>query len=177
MSKRMVRKKRYTGPTHIIGKEAPEAPRTPEEALERECGECSACDRKTLCGWMQGLLGPLHRPDPWGMVLEGKELPSGKAVFVFREVFRNVRKASTVREVLSAVALHTPVVVAGVDGKVLNVMGPEGLVEEVVRGLGIGSVKVDGEVHEIELDHQPVNPLGVVEKEEGEASACKDGGE
>ena len=129
------------------------------EGLKRSCGECSACERDPECGWKQGLLGPLHRPDRWGMILEGKRLDNGKAVFVFREILGDVRHASDVKQVISATALHQPVIVATNDGKPVNIIGPEGVVDDVVSALGISAIKADMELHEMELDHVPVNPL------------------
>lgn len=131
-----------------------------EKRLLRHCGDCEACERTPECGWKQGLLGPLHRPDQWGMRLDGRKLPDGTSVFVFQEVINEVRMAESVRAVLSAIAVHHPIVITKSDGTVATVLGPDGMVEGVVEALGIKDVRIDDTEHELEAPKIPDNPLG-----------------
>jgi len=102
------------------------------------------------------------------MRLEGRKLPGalvnkvlvkGRDVFVFKEVIQDVRFAHSVRSVLSATALHMPIVVTDTTGTVVSVMGPAEEADEVMQLLGVTRYSVDGDVVEVEMEAQPTNPL------------------
>ena len=104
--------------------------------VRRDCGHCTACDRSQLCGWRQGMLQEMHRPSEWGMIVSARVLPTGKAVHVFQEVYENVSRALSVRQVLSAFAYYVPIIVADTKGNVISVIGPGPAADEVVRSFG-----------------------------------------
>ena len=99
----------------------------------RMCGMCGACPREQPCAWREGLLADDHRPDLLGVVVDARILPGKDGAELVCTVVRETVADSgalaleSVREIIRAFAVVTPVLVAEADGDVVETMNfPEG---------------------------------------------------
>jgi hypothetical protein len=112
-------------------------------ADSRECGECTHCNRETLCGWKSGFLLDEHSPELLGLVMEAKEI-DGLAAFSFREVKEGARLAEKASKILSAFSRVAVVLVADLKGEITNAMGPEEQMAQIDFGEQVESRESGG---------------------------------
>lgn len=130
-----------------------------DRSRARVCGDCKVCEQDPVCGWKQGLLLDGHRPDLWGMVLQGKQITPEVACFVFSEVYEDVRTAETVVSVLSPMAHNMAFAVADHTGRIVNVMGPAEAADRIMAALAPAAIRCSDETLEVVMEAQPDNPL------------------